>query len=138
MHATFASDDQPDSEAVHPTQGRPLCVLFLISRLDRRGGASISVAEHVVSLHEAGVQTELAVFERASDGLEPEIERAGIPVHDLGAAHLRTGVFRLRRLLRHRRPDVIHTTLWTADQAGRLAAWGTPTRRGLEHREPDP
>ena len=123
-----APDEQTENpDGTGPAESPRLRVLFAISRLDRRGGASVSVAEHAIGLREAGVDTEVAVFERAADGLEPLLEHAGVPVHVLGAAHLRTGVPRLRRLLRERRPDILHTTLWAADQAGRLAAWGTPT-----------
>ena len=97
-------------------------VLFVISRLDRRGGAGRSVAEHVLGLRDTGVEVELACFGRTPGRLEDELARAGIPVHVLDAETLLTAVLRLRRLIRDRRPDVVHTTMYAGDQAGRFAA----------------
>jgi glycosyltransferase involved in cell wall biosynthesis len=102
-------------------------VLFVISRLDGTGGAGRSVAELIPRLRNVGVRAEAVCFRRSGEGLEDDLEGAGIPVHVLEADHLPTAIWRLRRLLRERRPDVLHTTLYTADQAGRLAAWRTHT-----------
>src|SRR5262249_2041915 len=100
-------------------------VLFVISRLDRKGGAGRSVAEHVLGLHDAGVHVELACFGRTPGKLEDELALTGIPVHVLGAETLLTATLRLRTLILDRRPDVLHTTMYAGDQAGRFAAWGT-------------
>ena len=104
-----------------------LRVLFVISRLDRTGGAGRSVAELVMSLHRLGVQTELACFQRMHGGLEEELEESGIPVYSLNADHLVTAIWHLRRLVRRLDPDLVHTTMYSADQAGRVAAWRTGT-----------
>ncbi len=103
-------------------------VMFAISRLDGTGGAGRSLAELIAAVRHAGVVTELVCFQPSGTGLEEELERAGSPVHVLGADHLLQAVWRLRRVLLERRPQVLHTTMYAADQAGRLAAWHTPTR----------
>lgn len=48
-------------------------------------------------------------------------------MHELGLQSPRdvlAGVLRLRRLIKHARVDVVHTHLYYANLAGRLAAWG--------------
>lgn len=111
-----------------PVRSSPIRVMFAISQLDGTGGAGRSLAELIAGVRDAGVATELACFQRAGTSLEDELECDGTPVHVLDADHLPQAVWRLRRLLRERRPQVLHTTLHAADQAGRLAALGTPTR----------
>ncbi len=101
--------------------------MFAISRLDGTGGAGRSLAELIAGVQHAGIVAELACFQRSGTGLEDELQRAGCPVHLLGADHLLQAVWRLRRLILKRRPQVLHTTLYAADVAGRLAAWRTPT-----------
>jgi glycosyltransferase involved in cell wall biosynthesis len=106
----------------------PIRVMFAISQLDATGGAGRSLAELIAGVRQAGVVTEFACFQRSSTGLEDEFQRAGGRVHILGADHLLRAVWKLRRLILARRPHILHTTLYAADQAGRLAAWRTPTR----------
>ena len=101
--------------------------MFAISRLDGTGGAGRSLAELIAGVRHAGVVAELACFQHSGTGLEDELQRAGCPVQVLKADHLLQAVWRLRRLLLERRPQVLHTTMYAADVAGRLAAWQTPT-----------
>ncbi|MEQ9503865.1 MAG: glycosyltransferase family 4 protein [Deltaproteobacteria bacterium] len=57
--------------------------------------------------------------------LEPEFTKRNIPVHafDIPAKYgWPTAVRRLRRLIRRLKPDVVHTTLFRSDVAGRIAA----------------
>lgn len=55
------------------------------------------------------------------------LRHAKVEVHDLGARSCRdlSVLFRLRRWLRERRPNLLHTHLLHATVLGRLAAWGT-------------
>jgi glycosyltransferase involved in cell wall biosynthesis len=106
---------------------KPLAVLLVISRLDGTGGAGRSVAELTCGLKRAGVRAELACFRHSSRSLEEDLLREGVPLHVLEVDHLPTAIWRLRRLIRDRRPDLVHTTMYAADQAGRLAALGTGT-----------
>lgn len=59
------------------------------------------------------------------DTLQPEFSKRGIPVHafDIRAKYgWPTAIRRLRRLIRELSPDVVHTTLFRSDVAGRIAA----------------
>jgi glycosyltransferase involved in cell wall biosynthesis len=58
------------------------------------------------------------------DGLRPDIEKAGIPVHSLAEGMARRGrwLARVARLLDQLEPALVHTTLFEADLAGRRAA----------------
>jgi glycosyltransferase involved in cell wall biosynthesis len=100
-------------------------VLLVMSRLLATGGAGRSIAELAIELRDHEIEPIVVCFARDRHGLEDEVERAGVEVVVLDAESLAAGVRRLRAIIRSRRPDVVHTTLYTADQAGRLAAWGT-------------
>jgi len=56
--------------------------------------------------------------------LAEDLEREGVPVHALGKKpRLDLGaLWRLARLMRAERADVVHTHLWTSSFWGRLAA----------------
>jgi glycosyltransferase involved in cell wall biosynthesis len=98
---------------------RPFRLLYLIDSLFP-GGAARSMSAVAPYLVAEGVQLEVAyLFERP--GLHDELESAGVRVFSL------TGPSRGRRwaraigVVRRRRPDLIHTTLFEADVAGRVA-----------------
>jgi glycosyltransferase involved in cell wall biosynthesis len=102
-----------------PSLGRPFRLLYLIDSLFP-GGAARSLSAVAPYLVGEGVQLEVAyLFERP--GLHAEFESAGVSVFPL------TGPSRGRRwaraigVVRRRRPDLIHTTLFEADVAGRVA-----------------
>lgn len=107
---------------------RPLRVLQLIDSL-ARAGAEQSLAALAPHLVREGIDVHVAyLIER--DGLRPDIEKAGIPVHSLAEGRPRRTDWRYRtvRLLDDLQPAVVHTTLFEADLAGRRAAarLGTP------------
>jgi glycosyltransferase involved in cell wall biosynthesis len=108
-----------------PSSDRAMHVLFVISRLDSTGGAGRSLAGLARGLRSRGAQVQVVCFRRTTGGLEEELEDAGVSVRELGVSHMTGAVRSLRRLLRRERPDLVHTTLYAADQAGRLAAWRT-------------
>ena len=67
------------------------------------------------------------------DTLQPEFSKRGIPVHafDIRAKYgWPTAIRRLRRLIRELSPDVVHTTLFRSDVAGRIAARAEGARLG--------
>jgi glycosyltransferase involved in cell wall biosynthesis len=87
------------------------------------GGAETSLASLAPEYAMRGIDLEVAYFKN-SIGLHGRFERAGIPLFDLSAARGRSGRVRAARsLILERRPDLVHTTLFEADIAGRLAAW---------------
>jgi glycosyltransferase involved in cell wall biosynthesis len=94
-------------------------VLYLIDSLFP-GGACRSLAAVTPYLIAEGVRLDVAyLFERP--GLHAEFEAAGARVFPLTGASRIGRWARAARLVRRRRPDLIHTTLFEADIAGRVA-----------------
>lgn len=95
-------------------------VLYVIDSL-APGGAERSLVSIAPHLLEQGVELSVvAVHDRP--GLRPELERLGIVVRHLAPATRAGRVRELSRVIRLDRPDLVHTTLFEADVAGRLAA----------------
>ncbi|MHB1245462.1 MAG: glycosyltransferase family 4 protein [Sulfuriferula sp.] len=89
------------------TGGAEMMLLKVLERLDRR-----RFVPHVISLTALG---ELA----------PRIAALGIPVDAMGmkpGLPSPSGFFRLVRILRHLKPDAVHTWMYHADLLGGLAA----------------
>lgn len=102
--------------------GPPRRVLQIIDSL-ARGGAEQSLATLAPHLVAEGVDLHVAYLVERDD-LRADIERAGVPVVSLaeaGAGRHRW-LARTRDLIADLRPDVVHTTLFEADLAGRRAA----------------
>jgi glycosyltransferase involved in cell wall biosynthesis len=102
--------------------GRPLRVLQLIDSL-ARAGSEQSLASLAPYLVGEGIELHVAyLVER--DGLRAVIERAGVPVHSLAgaASGRREWLDRTSDLISRLQPDIVHTTLFEADLAGRRAA----------------
>jgi glycosyltransferase involved in cell wall biosynthesis len=97
-----------------------LRVLYVIDSL-QGGGAERSLAALAPRYAPHGAELEVAYL-RPGSGVQPELERAGIRVFDLSGSRGRIGsVDRCVHLIRARRPELVHTTLFEADVAGRLA-----------------
>ena len=101
---------------------RQVRVLQLIDSL-ARGGAEQSLVALAPHLLARGVDVKVGYLSERAD-LRAALEDVGVHVRSLSAA----GMSRRRRLLftealiRELRPDVVHTTLFEADLAGRRAA----------------
>jgi glycosyltransferase involved in cell wall biosynthesis len=101
---------------------RPLRVLQLIDSLARAGAEQslVSLAPHLAA---EGIEVQVAyLVER--NGLRTKLEDAGVPVHSLAGDDegRRQWLARSVDLIGTLRPDVVHTTLFEADLAGRRAA----------------
>ncbi len=107
-----------------PSRSAGLHVLFVQNSLGA-GGAERSLAELLAGLTARGVRATVALLCRQSEGVEREVREQGVDVRLLPAGHL-ARVRDLRRLIAEVRPDLVHTTLFDADIAGRLAAIGGP------------
>ena len=95
-------------------------VVYVIDSL-AGGGAERSLAEMVPHLVDAGVSLTIAqLHDRA--GFRDDVREAGAEVVTVAAGGLAARVRSLRRLALDRRADLVHTTLFDADVAGRLAA----------------
>jgi glycosyltransferase involved in cell wall biosynthesis len=99
---------------------RPMRLLYLIDSLFP-GGAARSLAAMVPHFVSSGVRLEVAyLVERP--GLHDELEQAGARVVPAtGSSSRLARSVRVTRMVRRSRPDLIHTTLFEADVAGRIA-----------------
>src|SRR5205823_3362929 len=93
-------------------------VLYLIDSL-ASGGAESSLVELAPHLRRAGVDIEVAYLNDRSD-LRPRLDQLGVLTFCLAGGGGRAGwLRRATRLVRDRRPHLIHTTLFEADLIGR-------------------
>jgi glycosyltransferase involved in cell wall biosynthesis len=96
-------------------------ILYLIDSLTA-AGAERSLAAMAPGYADRGLQLEVA-FLHDRPGVQAELEAAGARLFSLAGPGGRPGwVRRARRLVASRRPDLVHTTLFEADVAGRIAA----------------
>ena len=104
----------------------PIKVLWVIDSL-WVGGTERSLAELLAPLSRAGVTSVVACLRRrGTDGVEEDVLRAGHAVHFLPESGRVARLRALRALIRAERPDVVHTALYRATIAARLANAGLP------------
>jgi glycosyltransferase involved in cell wall biosynthesis len=96
-------------------------VLYLIDSLGP-GGAERSLAAMAPAYARRGVELDVAyLIDRP--GVHADLEAAGARRFSLAGAGGRAGwAWRAERLIAARRPDLVHTTLFEADVAGRIGA----------------
>ncbi|MFM8305446.1 MAG: glycosyltransferase [Actinomycetota bacterium] len=100
--------------------GEPgLRVLHVIDSL-ARGGAETSLAAMAPHLLERGVALDIVAL-RDRPGLEDRVRSSGASLTVLTGTR-RTWWHQVRTIVRQRRPDLVHTTLFEADLAGRIGA----------------
>jgi glycosyltransferase involved in cell wall biosynthesis len=99
-------------------------VLYVIDSL-AAGGAERSLAALAPRYGERGVELEVAYL-HDRPGIQDDLRDAGARLHSLAGPGGRPGwAVRARALIKRRRPDLVHTTLFEADVAGRTAGWLT-------------
>ncbi|WP_377272537.1 glycosyltransferase family 4 protein [Peterkaempfera sp. SMS 1(5)a] len=96
-------------------------VLYVIDSLERVGGAEQGLASMAPHLVRSGVQLDIAYLVD-SEGFQPELTAAGATLFGVHRPHRAARVRGLYELLRDRRPDLVHTTLYESDVLGRTAA----------------
>ncbi|MDQ1520742.1 MAG: hypothetical protein QOI55_1815 [Actinomycetota bacterium] len=102
--------------------GGPLHVLYLIDSLIAGGGAERSLAALAPHYRRLGVRLDVAYLHERP-GVRGELEAASAEVFPLtDARHLPAATRRAAELIRARRPDLVHTTLFEADIVGRVAS----------------
>jgi len=114
-------------------------LLYLIDSL-APGGAERSLAALAPAYRARGVDLEVASL-RDRRGVQGELETAGARLWSLTGGGGRVGAIRrARALIRERRPDLVHTTLFEADVAGRIGARlaGVPVVSSLVNEEYGP
>lgn len=96
-------------------------VLYVIDSLDRPGGAEQGLAAVAPGLVARGLRLDVAyLLDR--EGFQDDLRRAGVGVHPVIGGSRIANVRALTRLLRLLSPDLVHTTLYESDIAGRTAA----------------
>jgi glycosyltransferase involved in cell wall biosynthesis len=96
-------------------------ILYVIDDLGA-AGAERSLAAMAPHYARLGIGLDVAYL-RDEPGVQPELEAAGAGLLSLEGSGGRLGwVRRARRLIAARRPDLVHTTLFESDVAGRLGA----------------
>jgi glycosyltransferase involved in cell wall biosynthesis len=104
-------------------------VIHVVDSLAASGGAENRLVEEVEALAARGGMDQTVVRLYGRDALQPRLEDAGVEVVALGFDARNAGrtwlpaAGRLGRLLRKRRPAVVHTSLFSANLVGQLAAW---------------
>jgi glycosyltransferase involved in cell wall biosynthesis len=119
-----AAPREEDALARRCDRSAAYAVLHLITGLDV-GGAELTLARLVSRLRTRGVRGTVVSLTRPGPVAE-RISAAGVPVRSLGVrrgALAPSAVFRLGRMLRRERPDVVQTWLHHADLLGTLAVW---------------
>ncbi|MGZ4681276.1 MAG: glycosyltransferase [Acidimicrobiales bacterium] len=94
-------------------------ILYLIPGLDGSGGAEQALAAMAEPYRRRGVQLDVVTF-TGRDGLAGELEAGGATVLSLPPRSRPAVALEVRRLVRSRRPDLVHTTLFDADLVGRV------------------
>ena len=93
----------------------------------RPGGAERSLAALAPQYRDLGIALDVAVLVE-TDGLQDEIRAAGAALFCVGAGRRLGQVRRFADLVRYRRPDLVHTTLFESDIVGRTGARVAGTR----------
>ena len=97
-------------------------VLYVIDSLTP-GGTERSLVALAPHLAARNVLLDVAYLQPRA-GLPEELRQAGAELWSLDGRGGRVGwLWRVRRLATERRPDLLHTTLFEADIAGRTAGW---------------
>lgn len=97
-------------------------VLYVIDSVSRVGGAEQGLVAMAPRLVRAGVRLDVAYLRESPGGFQPELTTAGAGVFGVHRPGRGGELAALRRLVRERRPDLVHTTLYESDVLGRLAA----------------
>jgi len=101
----------------------PLTVLYVIDGLGA-GGSERSLAELLGPLARKGIRPVIAAQSRRPHGVERQVLEAGFDVRFL-LSRTRLGRIReIRKLVSSERPNLVHTTLFNSDLAGRVGAMG--------------
>ena len=100
-----------------------LHVQFVIDSLGP-GGTERSLTEMLPRLRDAGIDPSIVCMVRRREGFLDEVVEGGFEVRSLSARGRIARILEFRRILVGRRPRVVHTMLFEADLAARVAAAG--------------
>jgi glycosyltransferase involved in cell wall biosynthesis len=97
-------------------------VLGVIDSLDASGGAERSLASLAPALVSRGIDLHVAYLRERPQSVVEQLRAAGATVHSLAGGGRLESARRVARLTHALQPDLVHTTLFEADQAGRVGA----------------
>ncbi len=97
-------------------------VLCVIDSLNRVGGAQQGLVSMAPQLVRAGVRLDVAYLTPSPGGFRAELTAAGAEVFAVHHPNRAATALALRRLVRERRPELVHTVLYESDVLGRAAA----------------
>jgi hypothetical protein len=106
--------------------GQDVRLLYVIDSLGH-GGAEKSLVEMLPEYRRLGVDTTVVCLVDRDTELVTTAREAGAEVAVAPPVGVLRQAFWVRRQIRRRRPDIVHTTLFRADLVGRLSAFGMPT-----------
>jgi glycosyltransferase involved in cell wall biosynthesis len=105
---------------------RPVRILFVIPGLGAGGGSERSTLELVPRLVDAGIEVSIAYMMQRPTSNEDQLRNHGARLHHIAQRRLPGRVHGVREVIASSQPEVVHTVLFEADIAGRLAAWRAP------------
>jgi glycosyltransferase involved in cell wall biosynthesis len=114
--------DSPLAGARRILRHRPLSVLYVIDSLGA-GGSERSLAELLGPMARARVRPTIALLTRR-EGVERQVIDAGFDVRFIRSDSRMGRIREIRALIASERPDIVHTTLFNSDLAGRVGAAG--------------
>jgi glycosyltransferase involved in cell wall biosynthesis len=114
--------DSSPSGAQETVRHGPLSVLYVIDSLGA-GGSERSLAELLGPMARAGVRPTIALLTRRN-GVERQVIDAGFDVRFIKSESRMGSIREIRALIASERPDIVHTTLFNSDLAGRVGAAG--------------
>jgi glycosyltransferase involved in cell wall biosynthesis len=84
--------------------------------------------ELVPTLVRRGIDVSIVYMVQRPTDDAASLERAGARLHLVPKRHLDAHILGIRRVIALERPAIVHTSLYEADIAGRVAAWRAPGR----------
>jgi glycosyltransferase involved in cell wall biosynthesis len=98
-------------------------VLFVIPSVGSGGGAERSLVESVPQFLDHGIEVSIAQFFHRPHEDSSTLAQLGARIYDVEGHSLPCRAWSIRRIIHEEQPNIVHTTLFEADIAGRLAAW---------------
>jgi glycosyltransferase involved in cell wall biosynthesis len=104
---------------------RSVRLLFVITGISG-GGTERSLCELVPALAKSGADVSIAYMVQRKTDAKAELEGAGARLYHVMRPRLDGRIREVRSVIALEHPDIVHTSLFDADVAGRLAAWRAP------------
>lgn len=100
----------------------------MIDALGVGGGAEHALAGLIPALAEHGVESSVVCLNPRQGGIQEKLRAQGTPVTVVGEASLLQQIHRVRKVIRHVRPDIVHATIWRSCLVSRFACLGIDVR----------